>query len=46
MVMIAVVAFKPKVIGMRMATPVVGPSPGSKPMRVPNVTPMKQKKRL
>ena len=44
--MIAVVAFIPKVIGIRIATPVVGPIPGSTPISVPISVPIKQKKRF
>src|SRR5829696_6253696 len=37
---------RPSVRGMRTATPVVEPSPGSTPMTVPARTPMKQKSRF
>ena len=42
--MIAVVALIPKVTGIRMAIPVVGPIPGRTPISVPINTPMKQKR--
>jgi len=44
--MIAVVALIPKVIGIRIATPVVGPIPGSTPIKVPINTPIKQNRRF
>ena len=44
--MMAVVAFIPKVMGMRIATPVIGPMPGRTPRSVPINTPIKQKKRF
>ena len=44
--MIAVVAFIPKVIGINIATPVVGPIPGNTPIRVPISVPIKQKRRF
>ena len=44
--MIAVVAFIPKVIGIRIATPVVGPIPGNTPISVPIRTPIKHIRRF
>lgn len=44
--MIAVVAFIPNVIGIKIATPVVGPIPGNTPMSVPIRTPTKQNRRF
>jgi hypothetical protein len=46
MVMRAVAGFMPKVMGIRIATPVAGPKPGSMPIMVPNVPPMKTQRIL
>ncbi len=44
--MIAAFGFRPKVSGIKSATPVIGPIPGRTPISVPRKTPMKQSSRF